>query len=182
MILRPLSSSTCASINARTSGRPLASGYSWGSISSSLNSKSRAYLTASLACSRASARISRSLSVKAKLIIGRSLSGSRADQSVEHGQRSGVAVPHLQRQIADVAVSTENLHAPIGDDEPVISAVALRQPRVASRRLRLVEFRRGPQHHPAHRLDSDMHVREFEGDALLFGDRLFMHDAFFRVG
>src|ERR1700733_514021 len=152
MILRPLSSSTCASINARTSGRPLASGYSWGSISSSLNSKSRAYLTARLACSRASARISRSLSVKAKLIIRRFLSGLRADQSVEHGQRSGISVPHLQRQVAEVAVAAENLHALVGDDEPMVGAVALRQPRVAGRRLRLVEFRRGSERHPTHRL------------------------------
>src|SRR5271168_4661338 len=160
MILRPLNSSTCASINSRTSGRPFASGYSWGSIPSSLDSKSRAYLTASLACSRASARISRSLSVKAKLIIGRSLSGSRADQSVEHGQRSGVAVPHLQRQVSDVAVSAEQLYPLVSDDEPVLGAVALRQSCIPRRRLRLVEFRRGPERHPAHRLDSDMHVRE----------------------
>src|SRR5271163_2398043 len=180
MILRPLSSSTCLSINSRTSGRPSASGNSGGSILSSSCSKSWAYLTASSACARASLSISRSLSVNAKLIIGRSL--SRADQSVEDGQGSGVAVPHLQRQIADEAVAAENLHALVGDAEPVVGAVTLSEPRAAGRRPGLAELGGGSQRHPAHRLGRDMHVRQFEGDALFLRDRLAVHDALFGVG
>jgi hypothetical protein len=79
-------------------------------------------------------------------------------------------------------VAAENLHALVGDAEPVVGAVTLSEPRAAGRRPGLVELGGGSQRHPAHRLGRDMHVRQFEGDALFLRDRLAVHDALFGVG
>src|SRR5271165_1467723 len=103
-------------------------------------------------------KISRSLSVKAKLIIGRRSEFSRADEPVEDRKRAGVAVPHLEREITYEAVAAENLHAFVRDPHSGLGGIKLRESSAAGRIFRVVDFYSRPQHHPPHGLDFDVHV------------------------
>ena len=75
---------------------------------------------------------------------------SSADQPVEDGQRSSVAVPHLQRQLPDEAMSAEYLQPLIGNSHRRVGGEKLSESGATDRGGLGVQFGCGLQSHPSH--------------------------------
>src|ERR1700693_5881287 len=112
------------------------------------------------ACSCAAARTFLSASVSSKSIILYSFfcRDLDADRAFHYRNAARVAIPHLDRVIAQVSMAAEHLDAFISDPHRLLAVVGVRELRLPGRVAALLENRGRLPRHPSHRVGFDPHI------------------------
>src|SRR5262245_56555943 len=131
------------------------------------------------ACSRWASRAALSYSERVKSIMA--VGSLQRRHGVEHRDRAGVPVPHLDRVVADESMAAEDLEAVVRELRDLALRVDLRERGLLARIEAVLEIARGLPDQPAHRVGLDLHVGEPERDRLLLRDRLSERFALLRV-
>src|ERR1700683_2825783 len=140
------------------------------------------------ACWCAPLRISWSAGVSSKSIIACPYRREaktvelNADRAFQHRYRARVAIPHLDRVIAQVAVASQHLHALIGDPHRLLAVVCVCELRLLGGVAALLENRGRLPGHPSHRVSFDAHVGQSKCYDLFLRERRAVHHALLEIG